>query len=32
MSAVVYIALGSNLGDRRASIDRAVERLGALPG
>ena len=25
----VYIALGSNLGDRRAALDRAVELLGS---
>jgi 2-amino-4-hydroxy-6-hydroxymethyldihydropteridine diphosphokinase len=32
MNATVYIALGSNLGDRRASIDAAVVRLDAVPG
>ena len=32
MSATVYIALGSNLGDRRASIDAAIARLDAVPG
>lgn len=29
---VVYVGIGSNLGDRRASIERAVERIGAIPG
>jgi len=27
-----YVALGSNLGDRRAALERAVERLSAAPG
>jgi 2-amino-4-hydroxy-6-hydroxymethyldihydropteridine diphosphokinase len=28
----VYVALGSNLGDRAAHLARARERLGGLPG
>lgn len=28
---VVYVGIGSNLDDRRALIERAVERLDALP-
>jgi 2-amino-4-hydroxy-6-hydroxymethyldihydropteridine diphosphokinase len=32
MATTAYIALGSNLGDRRAYLERAVEALGALPG
>ena len=28
----VYLALGSNLGDRQASIDRALDLLDAVPG
>ncbi|GIW82530.1 MAG: hypothetical protein KatS3mg105_4337 [Gemmatales bacterium] len=28
MSTVAYIALGSNLGDRKSNLDRAVETLG----
>lgn len=28
----VYLSLGSNLGDRKANLDQAIERLGALPG
>jgi 2-amino-4-hydroxy-6-hydroxymethyldihydropteridine diphosphokinase len=28
LSKTVYLALGSNLGDRRANLDRAVELLG----
>jgi 3-oxoacyl-[acyl-carrier protein] reductase len=32
MSEIAYIALGSNLGDRRATLDRAVARLDAVPG
>lgn len=31
MSTTAYIALGSNLGDRRAHLREAVRRLGALP-
>jgi 2-amino-4-hydroxy-6-hydroxymethyldihydropteridine diphosphokinase len=27
-----YVALGSNLGDRRAALERAVERLASAPG
>jgi 2-amino-4-hydroxy-6-hydroxymethyldihydropteridine diphosphokinase len=27
-----YVALGSNLGDRRAELERAVERLDRAPG
>ncbi len=27
----VFIALGSNLGDRRANLERAVELMGKLP-
>ncbi len=30
--AVTLIALGSNLGDRAGGIDRAIERLAAVPG
>ncbi len=30
MSVIAYIGLGSNLGDRRASIERALERLRPL--
>jgi 2-amino-4-hydroxy-6-hydroxymethyldihydropteridine diphosphokinase len=30
--ATAYIALGSNLGDRRANLDAAVRRLRAEPG
>ena len=26
---LVYLGLGSNLGDRRANLERAIERLGA---
>ena len=29
--ATVYLALGSNLGDRRATLDRALEALRANP-
>ena len=32
MSATAYIGLGSNLGDRRDYLDRAVQALQALPG
>ena len=32
MSAIAYIAMGSNLGDRQAYLDRAVTRLGEVPG
>jgi 2-amino-4-hydroxy-6-hydroxymethyldihydropteridine diphosphokinase len=32
MSATCYIALGSNLGDRRGHLDRAVELLRRTPG
>lgn len=28
----VYLALGSNMGDKKAYLDEAVERLRALPG
>lgn len=27
-----WLSLGGNIGDRKAAIDAAVERLGALPG
>jgi 2-amino-4-hydroxy-6-hydroxymethyldihydropteridine diphosphokinase len=27
-----YVGVGANLGDRRATIERAVERLRAVPG
>jgi 2-amino-4-hydroxy-6-hydroxymethyldihydropteridine diphosphokinase len=27
-----YLSLGANIGDRRAAIDAAVERLSGLPG
>jgi 2-amino-4-hydroxy-6-hydroxymethyldihydropteridine diphosphokinase len=30
VSATVYIALGSNLGDRRANLRTAIDRLGAV--
>lgn len=30
--ARAFIGLGSNLGDRRATLERAVELLGELPG
>jgi len=30
--AVAYIALGSNLGDRRLQLERAVEAIGELSG
>ena len=30
MSVAAYIALGSNLGERRKNIERAVQRLGPL--
>ncbi len=30
--AIVHLALGSNLGDRRANLDSAVRRLRAEPG
>src|SRR4051794_26894178 len=30
--AIAYIALGANLGDRRATLERAVQRLGERPG
>jgi 2-amino-4-hydroxy-6-hydroxymethyldihydropteridine diphosphokinase len=30
--ADAWLSLGANIGDRRATIDAAVERLGALPG
>lgn len=29
---VAYIALGSNLGDRAATLESAVRRIGSLPG
>jgi 2-amino-4-hydroxy-6-hydroxymethyldihydropteridine diphosphokinase len=32
MSSTAYIALGSNLGDRQANLDRALEMLRATPG
>ena len=32
MSALAYLALGSNLGDRRGHLDRAVAALRATPG
>lgn len=31
MTERVFVALGSNLGDRKAEIDEAVRRLAALP-
>jgi 2-amino-4-hydroxy-6-hydroxymethyldihydropteridine diphosphokinase len=30
MEAIAYIALGANLGDRRAAIERALDALGEL--
>ena len=30
MQKLVYLSLGSNVGDRRANLDAAIERLGAL--
>jgi 2-amino-4-hydroxy-6-hydroxymethyldihydropteridine diphosphokinase len=32
MSATAYIALGSNLGDKRAFLDQALQALRATPG
>ena len=32
MSAIAYIALGSNLGDRRALLHQGLALLGSLPG
>jgi 2-amino-4-hydroxy-6-hydroxymethyldihydropteridine diphosphokinase len=32
MPTTAYIALGANLGDRRANIERAIELLRAAPG
>jgi 2-amino-4-hydroxy-6-hydroxymethyldihydropteridine diphosphokinase len=32
MPATAYIALGANLGDRRANIEIALEKLGQAPG
>ena len=32
MPVTAYIALGSNLGDRRAQLDRALELLRGRPG
>src|SRR5436309_1645093 len=32
MPVTAYVALGSNLGDRRAYLDKALERLRATPG
>ena len=32
MAATAYIGLGSNLGDRRAYLDRALAELGRRPG
>ncbi len=32
MSETAYIALGGNLGDRRAFLDQALEALGRTPG
>src|SRR6266849_4677516 len=32
MTITAYIALGSNLGDRRAYLDRALQSLGEQPG
>jgi len=32
MSRIAYIALGSNLGDRQASLDRALQMLQEHPG
>ena len=30
MKKLVYLSLGSNMGDRRANLEAAIERLGAL--
>ena len=32
MNAIALIALGSNLGDRRATLLRAIDELDATPG
>ena len=32
MARVAYLGLGSNLGDRLAALQRAVDLLGAEPG
>src|SRR5436853_7931437 len=32
MAVIAYIALGSNLGDRRQLLDRAVDELRRTPG
>ena len=32
MPTTAYIALGSNLGDRRAALDAALRKLGETPG
>ena len=32
MSEIAYIALGSNLGDRRAYLDHARQAIAAIPG
>src|SRR5688572_31317146 len=31
MPVNVFIALGSNLGDRRANLNEAIDRIGKLP-
>ena len=32
MSQTAYIALGANLGDRLATLNRAIARIAAIPG
>jgi 2-amino-4-hydroxy-6-hydroxymethyldihydropteridine diphosphokinase len=32
VKTVAYIGIGSNLGDARANVEQALQRLGTLPG
>lgn len=32
MAEIAYVGLGSNLGDRRTSMDAAVRRMSTIPG